>query len=117
MLTSWLQTVAALMGLAPSAPRISPMDLEARLRSDQQPVVINIRSPEAFAKGRVPGAINISLEDLPAAARDLPTGTPVVLYCNLGFKSWHAAGELKKQGIDARGLVGGLRGWKGPIEK
>jgi rhodanese-related sulfurtransferase len=98
------------------ATRMTPAELQSKLRSDKPPIVIDIRSPEAFAKRHIPGARNIALEDLVAAARDLPPGSAAVVYCNLGFKSRRAASDLRKMAVDARDLVGGFRAWKGPVE-
>jgi Fe-Mn family superoxide dismutase len=46
-------------------------------------------------------------------AADLPRGMPVVAYCLYGFQvSQEAAAELRKRGVDARSLSGGIAAWR-----
>ena len=46
-------------------------------------------------------------------AAELPRGVPVVAYCLYGFQvSQEAAAELRKRGIDARSLSGGIAAWR-----
>jgi Fe-Mn family superoxide dismutase len=46
-------------------------------------------------------------------AGELPRGVPVIAYCLYGFQtSQNAAAELRKLGIDARSLAGGIAAWR-----
>jgi rhodanese-related sulfurtransferase len=108
----WLHRAKVLLG----ARRVTPAELASMLHSETRPVVIDVRSAEAFASGHIPGARHARFEDLSTVTQRLAPETPVVLYCNRGVKSRFAAAELKDAGFDARDLVGGLCAWKGPIE-
>ncbi len=46
-------------------------------------------------------------------AADMPRNVPVIAYCLYGFQiSQNAAAELRKRGIDARSLAGGIAAWR-----
>jgi len=48
-----------------------------------------------------------------AWASDLPAGVPVVAYCLYGFQvSQNAVAELRRRGVDARALAGGIAAWR-----
>lgn len=72
--------------------------------------IIDVRTPEEFATGHVPGAINISVEsptfDSEIAALDPGKGT-YLIYCRSGNRSAVAAEKMKAAGltvIDGGGL-------------
>jgi rhodanese-related sulfurtransferase len=71
-------------------------------------VVVDVRSPEEFADGAYPGALNIPVQDLGRRAGELPKERPVVLYCASGARSALAARMLRSNGwrdvINAGGL-------------
>ena len=85
-------------------------DVAAALAEDADAlVVIDARSPEAFAAGHVPGARNLPR---PFAAADVPDG-PLVVYCwgpgcNGAVK---AARELAQLGRAAKEMLGGFEYW------
>src|SRR5512136_1446190 len=50
--------------------------------------VVDVRTPEEYASGHVPGAINIPYDQLPRRAAEIgPPTTKVVLYCRSGRRS------------------------------
>lgn len=58
--------------------KISPRELMRRLAGDNPPVVIDVRDPEEYAAGHVPGAINVPLTELEARLSELLTSAPIV---------------------------------------
>jgi len=83
----------------------------AELPKDRKVVLLDVRSPEEFAEGSIPGAKNV----LPDRLQDeqFPSGALVVTVCNHGGgRSQGAAKQLRERGIDARYLVGGVKGPK-----
>lgn len=92
---------------------IEPIDLEARLGSDV--VLIDIREPDEFEQGAIPGAKLIPrglLESsIPNAVPD--PDTEVVLYCAGGARSALAAQTLQEMGYRrVHSLAGGFGRWK-----
>jgi len=83
--------------------------------------VIDVRPPEEYAAGHVPGAVNIPLEKLKSRLKELKTSKEIVAYCRgphcvLAFD---AVEQLRKRGINARRLEDGYPEWKSaglPIE-
>ena len=83
----------------------------AELPKDRKVVLLDVRSPEEFAEGSIPGAKNV----LPDRLQDeqFPSGALVVTVCNHGGgRSQSAAKHLHERGVDARYLVGGVKGPK-----
>lgn len=76
--------------------------------------VIDVRPPEEYAAGHVPGAVNIPLDKLKSRLKDLKTNQEIVAYCRgphcvLAFD---AVEQLRKRGIKARRLEDGYPEWK-----
>jgi phage shock protein E len=71
--------------------------------------LVDVRTPEEFAAGHLPGAILIPHDQVAARARELgPSTTPIVLYCRSGRRTGIAAGALASLGYarvwDLRGM-------------
>ena len=81
------------------------------LRSrDGDTVVLDVRGPDEFAEGHVPGAVNLPLDDLPQAAPRF-AGQDVVTVCKSGGRSAMAAQVLDAAGARAWSLTGGTQAW------
>jgi predicted sulfurtransferase len=50
-------------------------------------VVIDARDPAQFAKGHIPGAINMDWRQVLAKRNTIPKNKPVLIYCNTGSLS------------------------------
>ena len=74
-------------------------------------LVIDVREPDEYVAGHVPGAKLIPLARLPHHAGGLPAGEPVYVICASGNRSWTAAQFLTGRGIDARSVMGGTGDW------
>ncbi|MEN8131526.1 MAG: metalloregulator ArsR/SmtB family transcription factor [Pseudomonadota bacterium] len=76
--------------------------------------VLDVRPPEEYTSGHLPGAINIPLADLEKRLNEFVPAQEIVAYCRgphcvLAFD---AVARLREKGIDARRLDGGLPEWK-----
>ncbi len=76
--------------------------------------VLDVRPPEEFARGHVPGALNIPIEQLEKRMRELPKRREVVAYCRGPFclMSYEAVELLRKKGLKARRLENGMPEWR-----
>ena len=95
-------------------------ELAARLR-DGLVSVIDVRPPDEFALGHVPGAINVPLADLQARLPEIDPDREIVAYCRGPWcvMSFEAVAALRKRGFQARRLEDGLPEWKAaglPVE-
>lgn len=90
------------------------------LANDDPPVVVDIRNPPAFARGRVPGSINIPFSQLPARVAELEDAEYIVTVCPHGKASVQAARLIGSyEGTaDARivSMSDGLDGWTWELE-
>lgn len=76
--------------------------------------VLDVRPPEEFAAGHVPGAINIPIHELEKRLSELPKRKEVVAYCRGPYclMSFDAVQLLRKKGLKARRLQDGLPEWR-----
>lgn len=102
---------------------LEPMPVSELLERARQGeiTVLDVRPPEEFAAGHLPGAVNIPLAELERRLEQLRDSAEVVAYCRgphcvLAFE---AVERLRGQGIQARRLVDGFPEWKAagmPVE-
>lgn len=76
--------------------------------------VLDVRPPEEYAAGHIPGAINVPLNKLEACLSRLPKRKEVVAYCRGPYclMSFEAVEKLRKRGLRARRLENGLPEWR-----
>jgi rhodanese-related sulfurtransferase len=74
--------------------------------------LIDVREPDEFAEGRLPGAVNIPLSELEGRFAEIGRDAPVVLVCARGGRSAMAAEYMAAQGYSALyNLEGGTLGY------
>ena len=98
-----------------SAREIDARELDARLRSTEPPIVVDVREPDEVATASLAGAVAIPLGLLDAqCARALPDRRrSIVVYCASGVRSARAAHALEASGYsDVTSLAGGITSWR-----
>ncbi|PUE39735.1 rhodanese-like domain-containing protein [Limnohabitans sp. Bal53] len=76
-------------------------------------VVIDARDPAQFAKGHIPGAVNMDWRQVLAKRNTIPKNKPVLIYCNTGSLSAQAGFALRVAGWEnVRILQGGMAEWQ-----
>lgn len=108
---------------------ITPMELEQTISTvdsggsgDGQandPLVVDIRNPNSYAREHIPGSVNIPLDALPQEVDRLADREHVVTVCPHGKASVRAArlvGSLGDFSGNVESLEGGLEAWSGPVE-
>ena len=83
--------------------------------------VLDVRPPEEYASGHIPGALNIPMDQLARRLRELPKRKEVVAYCRGPFclMSYDAVQLLRRKGMKARRLQNGMPEWRSagmPVE-
>lgn len=77
------------------------------------PFVLDVRTPEEHARGAIPGAVNVPVDDLRARLDELPRGRPIVAYCQVGMRGYLATRILLQSGFpDTANLAGGFTTWR-----
>ena len=75
-------------------------------------VLVDVRTPGEFARGHLPGAVNIPLNEIGKRASEVPTGKPVIVVCASGNRSKSGSATLVKAGYeDVYNLQGGTMQW------
>ncbi|MFM2163544.1 MAG: hypothetical protein RLZZ383_3056 [Pseudomonadota bacterium] len=76
-------------------------------------VLIDVRTPEEYAAGHVPGARNVPLDLLSTRLDEIgPAGTPVYVICQSGRRSLAASQQLAAAGRKPVNVLGGTAAWK-----
>lgn len=76
-------------------------------------MVIDARDAAQFAKGHIPGAVNMDWRQVLAKRNTIPKNKPVLIYCNTGSLSAQAGFALRVAGWDnVKILQGGMEEWK-----
>jgi rhodanese-related sulfurtransferase len=73
--------------------------------------VLDVRQPEEYESGHVPGAVLVPLGEVPDRVAEVPTTEPVYVVCRSGARSRRAAEFLIARGIDATNVAGGTMAW------
>lgn len=71
-------------------------------------LVVDVRSPGEFARGHVPGAINLPLEELRARVVELPRDRACWLVCGVGQRAYYGLRVLMQHGLEVKILPGGM---------
>ena len=93
----------------------------AQLIKEGQVVAVDTRDARSFGRARIPGSVNLPIEEIESRLAELHmlTGAPI-LYCRSGDKSKELADKLSEGGMPLGFLEGGFLAWEAealPIER
>ena len=71
------------------------------------PLVLDVRTAQEHAKGAIPGAVNVPVDELRARLGELPRDRPIVTYCQVGMRGYLATRILLQSGFPATSNLGG----------
>lgn len=99
-------------GAATAAP-ITQVELIERLDAkDPELFLLDVRSPQEFAKGHIAGAVNIPYDQVATHLAEVPKDRDVVLYCQSGRRAGLAAQVLAANGyVRLEHLEGDIKAW------
>lgn len=102
----------------PRIEEISTAELQTRLEKGEKLVIIDVREPDEYAAGHVPGAVLKPLGQIQTWARELDKDEEILLFCRSGNRSSQAYRYLHSQGFTKlKNVAGGILDWRGPVEK
>ena len=82
----------------------------ARLLEDGA-AVVDVREPEEFATGHVPGAVNIPMGQVHRRLGELDRSRRQLVVCRSGNRSSQVVAVLRRAGYDAVNVTGGMGAW------
>lgn len=107
-------------GKAEQLPQIDARSVDS-LRREPSLQVVDVRSPEEWSAGHLPGALHIPLAALPDRIGEMDAGARIVVQCQGGGRSSIAASFLQAHGFDSvANLHGGFDAWVAsglPVER
>ena len=74
--------------------------------------LLDVRDPDEFEEGHIPGAINLPLNEIRSRMDELPRDREISIYCGVGQRAYYATRILLQNGYRARNLAGGIRTYK-----
>lgn len=90
------------------------------LAAKPSPVVIDVREPDEYAAGHVPGVIHIPMGEVVERVAEIPDDDTVYVICAAGGRSARVVEYLASREIDAINVEGGTNAWREaglPIER
>lgn len=102
--------------------QVSPAVLSLQIEQDSAPLILDVRTPEEYAEGHVPGAVNIEYRQIPVQVETLRAyeDKTVVVYCERGVRAGRAEAALVEAGFTSVvELSGDMVAWRAaglPIE-
>lgn len=82
---------------------------QARQMVSQGAQLVDVRSPQEFAQGAIPGSKNIPLQTIQMAKEALDASKPVIVYCVSGARSSQAQMYLENMGFNSVHNLGSIQ--------
>jgi phage shock protein E len=95
---------------------ISAAGLAERIEAGTAPLILDVRTPEEYSAGHIPGSLNIPHDQLSGRLAELgvPASAEIVVHCQSGRRAGIAEGVLADAGYTrVRDLDGHMAGWRG----
>jgi rhodanese-related sulfurtransferase len=73
--------------------------------------VFDVRRPDEYTSGHVPGAVLIPLQEVPDRVEEFPADREFLVICQSGVRSLRAAEVLEQSGRTGVNVAGGTAAW------
>ena len=91
---------------------------EALARYEESSYILDVRTPEEYREGHIPGARLLPVGELGRRYREVPQDKAVYIICRSGSRSATATVWLLKKGYgNVYNISGGMNRWPGPVAK
>lgn len=105
---------------AVAADPVSVHGIAAQIDSPTPITLLDVRTPEEFAEGHIPGARNVPVSELPQRLDELDPKRNVAVYCEVGGRASRAVDLLEANGFgQVLQIEGSMRAWRAaelPVE-
>jgi len=116
-------------GVAPTAPEVhvtgasdnatetTVTELKKRMDAKADFFLLDVREPNEYQIGRIPGSTLIPLGEVPQRVNEIPRDKEIIVQCKMGGRSAKAAAFLRQQGFTrVKNLTGGILAWSDQID-
>jgi adenylyltransferase/sulfurtransferase len=116
-------------GVVPSAPEVTVTaasdnetettvaELKKKIDAKDDFFLLDVREPNEFQIGRIPGSTLIPLGEVPQRVGEIPRDKEIIVHCKMGGRSAKAATFLRQQGFKrVKNLKGGILDWSDKID-
>lgn len=93
-------------------PAVAPAAVAEITARDDAPILLDVRTPEEFAQGHLPGAVLIPHDQLAARLDEIDRDRWVLVYCRSGKRASTAQDILEEAGIEVRQVEGSWLRWQ-----
>jgi rhodanese-related sulfurtransferase len=90
---------------------VSPSEAQKKLTQKPKPFLLDVRQPEEFRTGHIPGAKLIPLGELHTRIHEVPRNQEILCVCHSGNRSLSATRQLAGAGYNVINLRGGMIAW------
>ncbi|MEM8808733.1 MAG: rhodanese-like domain-containing protein [Cyanobacteria bacterium P01_G01_bin.38] len=93
---------------------ITPDELITLIETDSPPAILDVRTPAEYARGHVPGAVNIHFQEISNRLDEVAAldQQKIVVYCERGIRASIAETTLEAAGYEVLQLEGDMVGWR-----
>lgn len=109
---SLLMLAALPMVALAGRPAVAPAAVAEITARDDAPLLLDVRTPEEFAQGHLPGAVLIPHDQLAARLDEIDRDRWVLVYCRSGKRAGIAQDILEEAGIEVRQVEGSWLRWQ-----
>ena len=96
-----------------TAHEVREIDIDALESRPNDALVLDVREPEEYAHGHVPGALNLPQADLASRLEEVPRDRPLITLCERGTRSYRAGQFLRQMGVHwVTSVKGGTAAWR-----
>jgi len=96
---------------------ILPQEVKRQLERGEKLMIVDVREPEEWASGHIPGARHIPLGSLHEKHKELDPKCEYIIVCRSGSRSSFACELLEGLGYQVANMTGGMLNWDGEIAR
>ena len=105
------------MSSGDSETEIGVVELKRKIDAKEPFVLLDVREPNEYQIGKIPGSILIPLGEVPRRYQEIPKDKEIVVQCKIGARSAKAAAFLRQHGFTrVKNLTGGIVDWSDKID-
>jgi adenylyltransferase/sulfurtransferase len=110
-------TEAAVSAGSGSETETDVIELKRKIDAKEDFFLLDVREPNEYQIGRIPGSTLIPLGEVPQRVNEIPRDKEIIVQCKMGGRSARAAEFLRQQGYkNVKNLKGGILDWSDKID-